>query len=185
MNQFDPKQPTTSYEQFQEKCLGEAIRPLNYPLNAALGTSQKFNFSSSKLDFVNYRNSLIVERNDCESVILNRIFRLWYEEAVLAGAIDAYNGSRVPPIVWHWPGFESLDPLVDAQTDHDRLANGTDTYRDFWGRRGFDWREVLQQQAAEQAEIERLGLQFGDPVKRSVTESEDVPSDKGEPAHAA
>jgi hypothetical protein len=29
---FDAKQPSTTYEMFQEKCLGEACRPLNYPL---------------------------------------------------------------------------------------------------------------------------------------------------------
>lgn len=58
MKQFDPNQPTTSDDQFSEKCLGEAVRPLNYPLVLALGTSQKFNFSSAKLDFNDYRGSL-------------------------------------------------------------------------------------------------------------------------------
>lgn len=173
MNQFDPKQPQTTYEMFQEKCLGEACRPLGYPLNLALGTSQKFNFSSAKLDHINYRNGLITERTQCETAILNRLFRMWYEEAVLTGTIPAYNGMVLPPIEWHWPGFEPLDPVADAAADHERLAHGTLTYREFWARRGYDWKDVLAQQAAEQSEIERLGLQFGDPVKRSVTEAED------------
>jgi hypothetical protein len=44
LSQFTAAEPATTYEMFQEKCLGEACRPLSYPLNLALGTSQKFNF---------------------------------------------------------------------------------------------------------------------------------------------
>ena len=47
MHQYATGEPSTTYEEFQEKCLGEACRPLAYPLNLALGTSQKFNFSSA------------------------------------------------------------------------------------------------------------------------------------------
>lgn len=182
MSGFDPKQPQTTYEMFQEKCLGEAIRPLAYPLNLALGTSQKFNFSSSKLDFIGYRNSLTTERDQCAKVVLERIFRAWFEEAVLAGAIPVGNGLTVPAHEWHWPGFESIDPLNDAQTDANRIANGTLTLREFWGKRGQDWKDVLAQLKAEMEEITRLGLTFGDVVKRSVSQTE---TQDAEPANAA
>lgn len=171
MSGFDPKQPATSYEQFQEKCLSEAIRPLAYPLNLALGTSQKFNFSSAKLDHINYRKSLSVERAECERVALARLFRAWFEEAVLVGVVPLDKGLTPPPAEWHWPGFEPLDTAVDAQADADRLAAGTMTWREFWAKRGYDWRDVMTQQQAERQEIERLGIQFGEPVKRSVTET--------------
>lgn len=171
MSGFDPKQPSTTYEMYQEKCLGEAIRPLAYPLNLALGTSQKFNFSSSKLDHINYRNSLTVERSECNRVVLARLFSAWYEEAVLAGAVPMYDGLKLPPHEWHWPGFEPLDPVVDAQADHDRRAQGTLTDREFWARRGYDWRDVYQQLADERDERERLELVFGEPVKRSETDT--------------
>jgi len=181
MNQFKPEHPTTTYEMFQEKCLAEAIRPLAYPLNLALGTSQKFNFSSAKLDHINYRQALSVERDECDRVALARIYAAWYPEAVLSGAIDPYDGLALPPHEWHWPGFESLDPLVDAQTDAARLAGGTLTWREFWGRRGYDWRDVLRQQEAEAKELSRLGLAFGDVVKRSIT----VTGDEDDEADAA
>lgn len=174
MKAFDSKQPGTTYEMFQEKCLGEACRPLNYPLNLALGTSQKFNFSSAKLDHINYRNGLNVERAQCNTVFLNPLFKQWYMEAVLAGAIEAYDGMKAAPHEWHWPGYESLDPVTDAAADHDRLAAGTLTYREFWARRGYDWRDVVKQQATEKKELAKLGLEFGDPVTRSITETTDA-----------
>jgi capsid protein len=178
MHQFDPKQPTTSYEQFQEKCLGEAIRPLNYPLNLALGTSQKFNFSSSRLDIVNYRSSLVIERSDCETVTLNPMFREWFYEALLAGAVRAWSGTNCPPHAWYWPGFESLEPVTDANADHARLAQGTDTWRDFWARRGKDWRDVQKQQKSERKFLEKIGIQFSEPVTRAITETVEDPEEE-------
>ena len=174
MKAFDSKQPGTTYEMFQEKCLGEACRPLSYPLNLALGTSQKFNFSSSKLDINNYRGCMNVERVDTDAVALNPMFKQFCTEAVLAGVIDSYDGLKSPPHEWHWPGFEPLDPVVDATADHERLAHGTLTYREFWAKRGFDWRDVLTQQKSERDMLDKLGIEYGDPVKRSITETSDA-----------
>jgi capsid protein len=173
MHQFDAKQPTTSYAQFAEQCLGEAVRPLSYPLNLALGTSQKFNFSSAKLDHTNYRANITTDRLRCAAVCLRPLFRAWFEEAVLCGAIRPWDGLRVPPAEWHWPGFESIDPLVDAQTDAARIAGGTLTLREFWARRGADWRDVLVQLRDEKQAMERYGLQFGAIVQRSLSETQE------------
>jgi len=182
LSQLKSEHPTTTYEMFQTLCLAEACRPLAYPLNLALGTSQKFNFSSAKLDHIQYRNALTIERDQCSRAVLERVFRAWFEEAVLAGAVPVGGGLAVPAHEWHWPGFESIDPLSDAQTDAARLAAGNDTLRDFWARRGRDWRDVLAQLKAEKDELERLGLQFGDVVQRTVSQTEQTDQ---EPANAA
>lgn len=182
--QLDAKHPSTTYEMFQSVCLGEACRPLSYPLNLALGTSQKFNFSSAKLDHTNYRGSLTTERGQCETVALNPLFGQWYREAYLCGRIRRYPGGGLPPRAWHWPGYEPLDPVADATADHERLSHGTNTYRAFWASRGQDWREMMAQQAEERKEIARLGLEFGDPVTRSVTESDEGTAKKGAPDNA-
>jgi lambda family phage portal protein len=171
MSAFDAKQPQTTYEMFQEKCLAEACRPLNYPLNLALGTSQKFNFSSAKLDHINYRNGLNVERGDCKRRVLKKIFDAWYSEAVLCGAIRPYNGLKLPPHEWHWPGYQSIDPVADAQADHERLSNGTLTYRRYWAREGEFYRDVFKQQAREKREMNLMDLEFGKPTQRSISES--------------
>lgn len=168
MHGFDPKQPSTTYEMFQEKCLGEACRPLAYPLNLALGTSQKFNFSSAKLDHINYRQSLGVERSDCERIVLERIFVAWFEEASKVPKLLPQNATLTrTPHEWHWPGFPTLDAQVDTQADINQINAGTLTWREFWAKRGYDWKEVMAQQAKEQEEIERLQLTFGEPMKKT------------------
>jgi lambda family phage portal protein len=184
MHPFEAAEPSTTYEVFQEKCLGEAVRPLGYPLNLALGTSQKFNFSSARLDHVNYRDGLTVERGECNRLALDRIFRAWLEEAILIpGLLPAgVRGMADVPHAWHWPGFAPLDPVQDATADHARISNGTLTWQQFWASRGYDWREVMAQQAQERQEIEKLHLVFGDPLKKTDTVTEDGPA---KPAPAA
>lgn len=189
LHQMNAAQPATTYEGFQQNCLAEAVRPLAYPLNLALGTSQRFNFSSAQLDHINYRNVLDVERADCERVVLAKLFRTWWFEAALAGAVRLWKGALTPPpFAWHWPGYQPLNPLADAQTDAARIAGGTLTLQEFWAKRGRDYRDVLAQLAVEKNELAKLGLSFGDIVKRTVkrteTETKDGAEEK-EPANAA
>jgi capsid protein len=184
---FPNVQPGTTYEMFQEKCLGEACRPIAYPLNLALGTSQKFNFSSARLDHINYRQSLRIERGDCETVVLEAIFRAWLEEAALVPhLLPAGVTYATTPHEWHWPGFPLLDVQSETQADLAQLAGGTQTWREFWATRGRDWREVMKQLADEKAEIEKLGLRFGEPVKKSVTVRDELTDgDSSEAAEVA
>lgn len=169
LHQYATGEPGTSYEMFQEKCLGEACRPLSYPLNLALGTSQKFNFSSARLDHINYRNALNVERAECDRVVLDHLFTAWLDEAVMVPGLLPKSVTRLAdvPHEWHWPGYEPLDPVQDATADHSRISNGTLTWQQFWASRGYDWREVMLQQEEERKELEKLELVFGDPLKKS------------------
>lgn len=186
LNQLNPLQPATTYEMFQEKCLGEACRPIAYPLNLALGTSQKFNFSSAKLDHINYRDSLTVERGQCDTVVLEGLFRPWFEEAqMIPKLLPAGATWQGTPHEWHWPGFPSLDPQTDTAADLAQINGGTLTWREFWAKRGFDWREMMKQQAEEKKEVERLDLQFGEPMKKTERIDEtDLPADQLEEATA-
>lgn len=180
LGQLNPAQPATAFEAFAQVCLGEAVRPLAYPLNLALGSSQKFNFSSAKLDHINYRSTLGIERADCDRVVLMKVYRAWWLEALLTGAVRPWDGLKPPPAVWHWPGFEPLDAMADAQADAARIAGGMLTWQEFWARRGKDHKDVFAQLAAEMAEIEKLGLTFGDVVKQTVTQTDDAEDDGGD-----
>src|ERR1022692_3455125 len=109
---------------------------------------------------------------------MNRLFAAWLEEGILVsragGRADALIPSGIDSVAdvpheWHWPGYKPLDPKTDAAADHDRLSHGTLTWQQFWASRGYDWRQVLAQQAAEKNEIDRLGIVFGDPLKKTET----------------
>jgi hypothetical protein len=121
MSSSTAKQPATTYEMFQEKCLGEACRPLSYPLNLALGTSQKFNFSRrSSTTSTTARGSGRAGR--LRAGRAQPAVPPWYTEAVLAGAVPAYDGRHPAAARVALAGVRAARPVVDAQADHERLA---------------------------------------------------------------
>lgn len=167
LHQFDSGTPNAQYREFTYLCVGEACRPLAYPLNLALGTSQEFNFSSAKLDHINYRNSLDVERAQCETTVLEALFRAWFEEAVMVPKLLPRNVTLAEvPHEWHWPGYASLDPAVDIAADIEAINGGILTWQMFWAKRGYDWKDVFAQQIVERDEMEKAGLVFGEPLKK-------------------
>ncbi len=159
LTQLAAQHPSTTYEVFVYCLLAEACRCINVPLNIALGTSQKFNFSSARLDHINYRDALRVERRQCEQRVLTPLFRAWLEEAVMVpGLLPSGLSSELVRVTWHWPGWSYMDPLKDAQADGERLGNRTLTFAQFYAEQGKDWEEEFEQLAAEKDRMDELGL---------------------------
>jgi capsid protein len=167
--QMRPEQPQAQFDSFTEKLIAEACRVLDIPLNLALGTSQKFNFSSARLDHINYRGGKRVERSQCDKICLRKVYVAFVAE-----------GSRIPkyfdaqpsnfnetncPHKWFWPGFEPLDPKGDSEADAQRLASGQITADEYYAEQGKDWEDIYKQLALEDKARKKLGLQFGLPGK--------------------
>jgi capsid protein len=183
MGQVHAEQPTTTFDSFQEKMLGECCRGMNVPLNIALGTSQKFNFSSARLDWIGYYAGLRIDRRDCERANLDPLFRAWLDEAVMVDGLLP-DGLDIENLEWewHWPGFPFIDPLTDAKTDTERLTvNRTMTLKRFYAEQGRDWEEELEQLAAEADLIEKLGLPPAGVTKVTVAETDDPATPPGKP----
>lgn len=158
INQLKPEHPTTTFDTYVEKLIAEACRCLNVPLNVALGTSQKFNFSSARLDYINYRSALRVERQHCEAIVLNRIFRAWLEEALLIPGYLPAGIDQYVPFAWHWPGWEYMDPYNDAQADSERLRNKTTTLKRLLAEQGRDVNVELRQAGRERELMKQYDL---------------------------
>ena len=114
MKQFKAENPNSNFEQFEEKILMQIARCLQMPLNIAMGSSRNHNFASGRLDYLLWWNACDIERNDCEIVVLDRIFQWWLEEAKL---VPGY----LPPIgetlvhQWYWPERRPIDEVAHAK----------------------------------------------------------------------
>lgn len=166
MRQFDAKQPTTTYPMFKAEILKEISRCMNVPYNVAAGDSSGYNYASGRLDFQTYHRALSVDRSDLEVRVLERIFMAWLHEAALVkgllpgGLTRRVDGKPVlgVPHLWHWDGFEHVDPLKEANAQAVRLASHTTTLAQEYARKGQDWEEQLTQRAKELKRMKELGL---------------------------
>lgn len=154
LNQLKAEHPTAMYEGFKRELLKEIGRAVNAPYNVTAGDSSEYNYSSARLDHMLYRGALRVERNHCRRVVLEPIFTAWYREAAVAYRWD----KATPKHSWYWPGFESIDPVKDANADSIRLANGTTTLAEIMAEYGQDWAEMVAQRAKEVEQMQTLGL---------------------------
>lgn len=157
---FDATQPTQTYKEFKSEILTEAGRSINAPRNISTGSSAEYNFSSGKLDRIDYEQDLKIRRDRFRRIILDRVFRAWADEGI---RIPGYFPDGLPPLsewqqTWRWDGFASIDPAKDATAAKTRLESGVSSLERECAERGDDWEEVLEQQAREMKKRKALGL---------------------------
>ncbi len=185
MAQMRAEQPATTYGEFKKEILNEIARCLNMPYNVAAGNSSGYNYASGRLDHQTYFKSIRVEQSHIESVVLDRIFAAWLDEAVL---IEGYLPEALRtldaefPHQWFWDGHEHVDPAKEANAQATRLASHTTTLANEYAKQGRDWEAELRQRAKEKRLLEELGLTASDVLP---TEPEDQDDKVEETAQAA
>lgn len=156
---FDPAQNTTGYNEFVDKSLTTAGRPVLAPRNLVTGDSSGFNFASGKLDHLPWQASLYRKRERLRHRVLAKILRAWYAEALLAGVL--------PPNTPHfaawqydfqYDGFLSIDPVKDLDAAERRIRLGISTLAIEAALEGYNWRHLARQRAEEVRYLKSLGL---------------------------
>lgn len=158
---------------------GEFEQSLLRYLAAGLGVSyeqlskdySETNYSSARAGMVETwkymqsRKKMVAER------FATLVFRLWFEEAVNAGQIEAMNGRSVPNMYdglnmeafcecdWIGAGRGQIDELKETQAAILRIKMRLSTYEEEIGRMGKDWRPIFQQIAREQGVIKELKIE--------------------------
>lgn len=161
LSQLKAEQPVAMYGEFKNEIIKEIARSLGIPFNVAAGNSGGMNYSSGRLDYQNWYRTLRVMRSDLE-LMLDRIFGLWFAEAVLIpGYIPAIPKADFPiDHAWYWDGAEYIDPLKEAKADETRLLAGMLSRSEYYARRGLDWSKEMRQIAKEKKMMADLGLDY-------------------------
>lgn len=151
--QIDGKHPTTMYAEFKRQLINEAGRPLQMPLNIALGDSSGYNYASGRLDHQTYAKMVRTDRDEIELAILDRILAAFLAELVLRDtSVRSVYGSinpTLPSHQWFWSGSEHVDPAKEADAQATRLASNTTTLAAEYAKQGLDWEKQLEQRAKE------------------------------------
>lgn len=128
---FQPKaeQPTATHAEFSKSLISEQARPKSMPLNKAAADSSSYNYASGRLDHQTYYGALDVEREDGNDLVLDPLFEVWFEFAVVAygwlgGKPEALSdGAKAH--VWDWPKHQVADIKSEAAAADTRIKNGT------------------------------------------------------------
>lgn len=139
MKQMKGEHPNAEYAEFHRLLISEQARPLSMPYNAAACDSSTYSFASGKLDTLCYRAALDVERQDCNDLVLDKLFAAWFAEWTIITA----NRDKPPAHQWDWPLHPVIDAVAEAEATDKRLKNGTLTQRQAFSDAGLDYEDQL------------------------------------------
>lgn len=150
-HQLDPKHPAAAHESFHKSLVNEQARPKSMPYNKAACDSSSYNYASGRLDHQTYYSHLDVDREDCNDLVLDPLFDLWFELAVgrfgwLGGNAAAISaGARAH--LWDWPKHRVADIEAEADANKTKLTTGETTLPRVYTDSGLDYEDELAKQA--------------------------------------
>jgi capsid protein len=149
--QADGVFPTASHEAFHKSLINEQARPVSMPYNKAACDSSSYNYASGRLDHQTYYGQLDVDREDANDLVLDRLFDVWFDQAVvrfgwLGGNPDIVGpGARVH--LWDWPKHRVADVESEANANKTRLQSGQTFLHNLASDAGIDFEDELEKAA--------------------------------------
>jgi capsid protein len=147
LSQLRAEQPATAYKDFNRSIVSEAARPRSMSYSIAACDSTGNSFSGTQNDHLIYYQEVDAERADCESLVLDKLFAVWFE---LAAATYAWSVPNSPPPrhTWGWPPMPQVQALQAAKADKAEMELGIPPTV-IIGRRGFDFEDMVRQGARD------------------------------------
>jgi len=179
MAQLDPKQPATTYAEYVEQLINEAVRCVMMPSNLARGNSDRSSYSSARLDMQQYFRCLRVDQAFIAMSVLDKILAAWLREFFLLHSPDDFTiRYPLPHHTWFWDGALSIDPLKEAKSLEVKLKNRVTNLSREYATLGMDWEVELRQMAREKKLMQELGLNESDVIpavdKKAVDEENEM-----------
>ena len=163
MTPFTPSRPSQQYAAFVESILRQIGASIGLPYELVLKDFSKTNYSSARAALNEAWRYFTNRRNWLATYWTAPVYRLWMEEAVNAGMIEApgfyENAEFYLKAKWIGPGRGEIDPTKEAEAKQIRMDTFTSTLEEECAERGLDWEEVLEQRKVEVDRMKELDLE--------------------------
>jgi capsid protein len=165
---FQPKaeQPNANYAEFHKAIINEQARPKSMPYNKAACDSSSYNYASGRLDHQTYYSSLDVDREDANDLVLDPLFDVWFDLAIVrfgwlgGDPFAVSSGARLH--LWDWPKHRVADVEAEANANRTKLESGQASIPQLKSEAGRDAEDDAQ------AEANYFGITIEDLKKRQL-----------------
>jgi hypothetical protein len=140
--QMKAEHPASTYSDFLKSQLTEQGRPKSFPHNLTACDSSDANFASGKLDREAFFAMLDCDREDGNDTVLDVLFPIWWQEAVLEYGWNA-DPKEPPPRNWDWPSYPVADRVSEATAIDKDLRNGRTYPSAVYAAEGRDFEDEL------------------------------------------
>jgi capsid protein len=149
--QVRAEHPPATYDTFHKTLINEQARPKSMPLNKAMCNSADYNYASGRLDHQTYYAEIDFERLDCDELVLEKLFGMWFKLAIknmgwLKG--DPFNVSPFASLhSFDWPAHQVADVEAEANANKTRLSSGQVGLDALYTEYGEDLEEMIPKMA--------------------------------------
>ena len=185
---FSPSRSAINFDQFIKTCLRQAFAGMNLPYELGARDFGGMNYSSARAMLIEAWRGFDTKRYWLADRWAQPSYELWFEEEVGNGGIPDCTTDDLLDVPGAWqawmrcewlgPARGSVDPEKDAKAQGQRFANGTTTLQIECAEQGYDWRDMLEQQAYEREVHALKGVRYpGDappPAANSQQPSEEA-----------
>jgi lambda family phage portal protein len=187
---FTPARPAPQFSNFVEAVSRQIGTALGMPYELVLKDFSKTNYSSARAALLEAWRFFLARRHWLATYWAAPVFRLWLEEAVNAGLIEApdyyQNIAYYSRAKWIGPGRGWIDPVKEATASQMRMTSMISTLELECAEQGLDWNDVIEQRALEIARLDELGLSQPAPAAPAVAPAPvDTPQDDTVPSQGA
>lgn len=150
-NQMRAEHPNAQYEAFHKTLINEQARPKSMPFNKAACDSSSYNYASGRLDHQTYYAALDVEREDGNDLVLDPLFSVWFDLAVVRFGWLGGNPEAIGPgaklHLWDWPKHRVADVEAEANANQTKLKSGQAFPHSLFSDAGLDFEDELEKAA--------------------------------------
>ena len=145
--QMRAEHPNATYEAFHDQLINEQARPANMPKNKAKCDSSQYNYASGRLDHQTYYAALDVERQDADDLVLDRLFSVWFDLAVVRFGWLGGDPLAIAPAakahLWDWPKHRVADVQAEAGANETKLKSGQIGLHQLYSDAGLDLEDEI------------------------------------------
>jgi lambda family phage portal protein len=167
---FDPGHGLDTYHDFRTNIIRAIGVALGINYNTLGNDAEKVNFSSSRYAREPEREFWKVNQRFFIEEVMQPIFSVWLECAVLAGALDIPFGQLDfirKNVTWRPRGFSYINPREESEAAINDISFGLSTRSHELAQRGLDLEETLEELDRERELIDKYNLVFTDPRGRN------------------
>lgn len=158
--------PNSTYEAFAKFLLREVARCLGVTYETLTGDYTNATYSSVRMATSEAWKVILYRREMIAGRFLQQVYSAWLEEEIDAGRIPFPGGieafilkrALATRAAWRGPAKPTADELKSAKANEINLRMKVTTRAEICAENGQDWEDVDEQEAAEIANRERLGL---------------------------
>ena len=169
-NSHIPNRPQSAYSDYMKVIGREIGTALSLPIELFARDFSDTNYSAARVALLEAWRHFNVERSLFSTQWASACYRLWMQEAVALGLIDAPNymsfQSAYTRANWLALGFQPVDEFKAARSVTERLKNGTTTYEREYAQMGLDAYEEIEAIYREKAFHKEMAEKYGvDPIQ--------------------